>query len=1267
MVQGGPYIYKQLDDVLAKAAGIIKRKDKLTTELESLKGDEACDLDDNSRRKVVSSLLNKWNKTLFEDAYKSLILNGSKKFQDDYARRKSQLPMLPAVPAGFKDLSGAMDYYNSSLMIKEKIKSSLATWKKKVIYDRQDLASRFSESYGAEIRSNTQTAEGAFNFIKHRLMFLHSQVPEGLRKFISIYISDKGLEMHYLYSDGSIDYSPDFTYRSDVDKNLIDKFRLSWIDASFVETSLLDRISKKADKAAAWVKDKEAESDMMKVAISLYNTLYMIESSEKDLRQINRELTELQPTANRYRERERMKDALHKEWSQAESLKTYPAFGAFLAGKKIIQSIGKEEISRLGRGMADELGKYGLYPDDLTDIRWPEYAAGPEKAKEAKESLLNRLVQVSRERCAAAAARAKSIEKYYLEVAKDDTFFTDLCAMQDKDPVLFQILEMQESHVQVMKEKAAGRDRVPLIPTGQMSDYTNGEGLIYPEMVPWHLDGKAANICLKSGKGEEDKVYNILNELLFNMLMAFPAGKVRLHFVDLNLSGRGQFFLSNLDPVITGPGAVTNDASLRELVASLQAKMTAAANLDVLYDVVVLLDAPKQLSAQHAHMLQPLCENGYKGKISFVAVDTGSRTQGDGSALLSHESFYNVTLTEWTSNSDSVFHRPQTREMCLNAFREGLDAAKQAPVIQLDVEALKNQAFQNSSRSLHVPVGSAGGQHFEFRLDQESHAHAFVLGQSGSGKSVFLRDVILGAAFTYAPEDLQLYLIDLKAGGIEFNGYELLPHTKAVLLDDSDRRIILEILRDVSRELDSRGERIRNASRGIVTLEDYNRQFPSERLSQVMIIVDECQRLFSDRPDAIQKEISDIMDKIAEMGRAFGIHLVLATQTLHGSVISAKVRKNISDFYLFKGGMADGLERLMDDASSLSTGQVLFTNRSEKTLFQAYYLDGSSKESAIESAARKSSGHKAGGQFVFTGRTSFSLLLEDVPVLRSAARRGPACMPGREITVGLKPLVMPLQKDMGENILILGSKASHAVSLAQQVYLGMMLSDKGSFRSHKFYAIDCQDDLEMDYYPLYNALESYGSHLVSGSERGELIASLAAEVREGKAEPSVILLLSQERFRPLMMDAELPVKQEQAVQEPPKSNVPSFLQSGARGGSFSSPRKSTYRSELAYLLEHGSEQGVHFIWEVDRLPNLLADATLSRQSLMRMFRNILMLRSVPDSVLRLGLPTEVDPDKLNDADGRVRAWWIDLLDNRFRLFTPFLDTRPDELDELFKA
>ena len=150
-----------------------------------------------------------------------------------------------------------------------------------------------------------------------------------------------------------------------------------------------------------------------------------------------------------------------------------------------------------------------------------------------------------------------------------------------------------------------------------------------------------------------------------------------------------------------------------------------------------------------------------------------------------------------------------------------------------------------------------------------------------------------------------------------------------------------------------------------------------------------------------------------------------------------------------------------------------------------------------------------------------------------------------------------------------------------------------------------------------------------------------------------------------MMDAELAGKTHPEAHETTQASVPAFLQSSARGGSLS--RKTTYRSELAYLLEHGSEQGVHFIWEVDRLPNLLADATLSRQSLMRMFRHILMLRSVPDSVLRLGLPTEVDPGKLEDANGRVRAWWIDLLDNRFRLFTPFETTRPDQLDELFNA
>ena len=1267
MDTNSPYLYREVQEILDQEVADRRAVNFLLKENDALASEAVCALDPATLKKKIASLVDRWNQDLLNEVYIPLMKKGIQDYKDYLAAQRKTLPAMPDIPAGYKDYAEAERALTQYAKEKSDLERDLVSEAAVIRSLHKDLLNLYGKN-PTEIYLNAgRSAKDAFQCFDVTIFFTHSSLPENLHGLIGMGIHVKGVpKAIYVYTDGSLPFTPDFTYARDP---RYDGYIMDFFLVSGEATTLTEKVMGKAKKAAQWVQQQQKECQMLEILRRLVNTLRIKEAGELRLGQVKRKMADLKEKLPAYKDYRARTDTYCEKEREFYGLKGNVTIGTFVAQKGKMQRAGQAVLDPIRKKYAAELHPYGLHESELDDIRWPEYVTTPEKAREAKEKLVNRLFNESSERIAHAVTRRKQMAEQMAVVNGHENYLLRLKTVQELDPVLGQVLQIDPEQLQTLKKCAAGRESVALIPTGQHCSTYKGLEIYYPQMVPWHQNGKASNICLElpkgSGKNAEDRLYHVMNNLLFNMLMAFSPGQVRLHFIDFNLSGRGGFFLQNFDGAVTGSKAVTDESALRELLARLQDKLGSARPSPKPYDVVVLLDAPKQLTTQHARTLQPLYENGYKGGISFVAVDTGSRSQGDGSALLSHPSFVHVPLSEEPMQLDTLFDGVLSRDDCIEQFRQGLEDARQVPVIHLDYEALGRQAFQDTGKGLRIPVGSTGGQRFDFRLDQVSHPHAFVLGQSGSGKSVLLHNVIMGAVLQYAPEDLQLYLMDLKIGGVEFKAYKSLPHTKAVLLDDSDRQIIREILRDIIREMKSRGERMRNASSGIVKIEEYNQAFPQDRLAQIMIIVDECQRLFSDRPDSIQREISEMMDMIASQGRNFGIHLVLATQTLHGSVISAVVRKNISDFYLLKGGMADGLERQMEEAAALTTGQVIYTNRSDKTLFQAFFPDRRSRETALGTAVRKASGHPTNNPFVFEGRTSFHLLPENAAGLRTAARRGPAGMAGREITIDLKPLVIPLQKDMGENLLILGAKASQAVSLAQQVYLGMMLSDKGSARPHAFYAIDCQDDPEMDYYPLYEALEARGSHLVTGHERGELISSLAAQVREGTAKPSVILLLSQERFRPLMMDAELPARQETDTYRPAQPAVPSFLQAGARGGSAS--RKTTYRSELAYLLEHGSEQGVHFIWEVDRLPNLLADATLSRQSLMRMFRHILMLRSVPDSVLRLGLPTEVDPGKLNDEDGRVRAWWIDLLDNRFRLFTPFETTRPDQLDELFNA
>ena len=840
-----------------------------------------------------------------------------------------------------------------------------------------------------------------------------------------------------------------------------------------------------------------------------------------------------------------------------------------------------------------------------------------------------------------------------------------------------------EEIVGAVARAAEGRTTVPELPLS----LEQGTGDFHrPIFVPWHEGNRAANIRLVYNASEDAEWWTgTMKALLLGMLLSLPPGSVRLRFVDLNLSGHASFFTMNLPPELYHGEVVSSEADFRSMVADLQKHIASVsakcANVisynrskgEILtpYEVVVLLDFPKNITAQHVKALQPLLENGYKAGVSFVMMDNREAEAERGvEELLGDPSFHTTQIREDRDSLEYPFiplaGNGERNAAFFRYLREGYKETTRTKVIAVDSQTLAREPYADASEGvLSIEVGRDGGQTVDFVLNQEDHVHAFVIGKSGSGKSVFLRDIILGATMKYAPEDLSLYLIDLKVGGVEFNGYQALLHTKAALLDDSDRQIVLEILRDIRAEIKRRGEVMRAAESS--KIQDYNRSHSQERMSQILVVVDECQRLFDEsRRDRIQSEISDIVDEIATQGRAFGVHLLLSTQTLRGSMVSSKVKENVSDFYLLKGGMADGLERLADQTASLATGQVLYADHRNNRLFQAYFLSGDQKGAIIEEAARKAEGHRDNGRFVFMGKMVHHFGKEDLDALRKVARRSPAFAVGRAVSLDLSPVAIPLKDDMSENVLVVGSDARTAADMAQQTYLSVMASENAVGRACRFLCIDCLDDPELPYYDLADRLADFGSELVPSRSRGKVISELAGQLRSGTAEPTVVLILGQERFTQLLVGAEIKQADEPApVEQPKPAGTPSFLQGIPPGGLRSGAAKTpTFRSELQYLLENGPEQGVHFIWQVDRLPNLLGDSGLSKQSILRMFRHLVILRSPADSVLRLGLPAELDPERLNTDPERLRAYYINLLDARNWLLTPYATTTEEELKTL---
>ena len=210
----------------------------------------------------------------------------------------------------------------------------------------------------------------------------------------------------------------------------------------------------------------------------------------------------------------------------------------------------------------------------------------------------------------------------------------------------------------------------------------------------------------------------------------------------------------------------------------------------------------------------------------------------------------------------------------------------EVPNPRISLVALRSVMETPAYRDMDSPLKAALGRDVSggpVVTDLAAMPHLLIGGATGSGKSICIKCMVTSLLFNNTPDDLRLVMIDPKM--VELAGFNGIPHLQMPVVTDMGQ--VLGVLRWVARQMDKRYKILSQAK--VRDIESYNRSRPAEeRLRHLIVVVDELADLMMLGPYEVEQTIC----RLAQMARATGIHLVLATQRPSVDVVTGLIKAN---------------------------------------------------------------------------------------------------------------------------------------------------------------------------------------------------------------------------------------------------------------------------------------------------------------------------------------------------------------------------------------
>lgn len=263
----------------------------------------------------------------------------------------------------------------------------------------------------------------------------------------------------------------------------------------------------------------------------------------------------------------------------------------------------------------------------------------------------------------------------------------------------------------------------------------------------------------------------------------------------------------------------------------------------------------------------------------------------------------------------------------------GIEVPNRKPALVRLSSILQSREWKEAGGSLTFAIGKdIVGK--AVVADLATMPHLLVAGQTGSGKSVMINDILTSLLYRNSPSDLKLILVDPKQ--VELTPYNDVPHLLTPVIHEPERTI--SALKWSVAEMERRLRTM--AEVGKRNIEEYNKLKPGEKMPYVVIVIDE----LSDLMMMAARDVEALIVRIAQKARAAGIHLILATQRPSVNVITGLIKANVPARIAFTTVSQVDSRTIIDQMGAeklLGKGDMLYTTSSmpAPVRVQAAYVD----------------------------------------------------------------------------------------------------------------------------------------------------------------------------------------------------------------------------------------------------------------------------------------------------------------------------------------